>query len=173
VQPRNNERGISLLEVVFAAGLVAGAFAALAQLFAFAAADTMSARSRSAATVLAAQKMEQLRGLAWVLDTSGTPVSDTTTDTAAPVESPAGGTGLSPSPAGTLRGNTAGYVDYLDRWGNSLGGGGTTPPGALYTRRWSITPLPDRPDTLALQVVVTGPHGSSARLDTLRTRSVP
>ena len=60
-----NERGFSLLEVVVAAGMVAGAFAALAQMFAMSIAGNVSARSGSAATVLAAQKMEQLQGLPW------------------------------------------------------------------------------------------------------------
>jgi type II secretory pathway pseudopilin PulG len=59
------ERGFSLLEVVMAAGMVAGAFAALAQVLAMSIATNTSARSGSAATVLAAQKMEQLRGLPW------------------------------------------------------------------------------------------------------------
>jgi type II secretory pathway pseudopilin PulG len=60
-----SERGFSLLEVVIAAGMVAGAFAALAQVLAVSIASNLSARSGSAATVLAVQKMEQLRGLPW------------------------------------------------------------------------------------------------------------
>ncbi len=61
----NSERGFSLLEVVMAAGMVAGAFAALAQVLAMSIANNVSARSGSAATVLAVQKMEQLRALPW------------------------------------------------------------------------------------------------------------
>jgi hypothetical protein len=60
-----SERGFSLLEVVMAAGMVAGAFAALGQVLAMSVASNVSARSGSAATVLAVQKMEQLRGLPW------------------------------------------------------------------------------------------------------------
>ena len=60
-----SEHGFSLLEVVMAAGLVAGAFAALAQVLAMSLASNMSARSGSTATVLAVQKMEQLRALPW------------------------------------------------------------------------------------------------------------
>ena len=60
-----SERGFSLIEVMIAAGMVAGAFAALAQVFAMSIASNVSARSGSAATVLAAQKMEQLRALPW------------------------------------------------------------------------------------------------------------
>jgi type II secretory pathway pseudopilin PulG len=65
VKSFKSERGFSLLEVVIAAGLVAGAFAALAQVLAMSVANNLSARSGSAATVLAVQKMEQLRGLPW------------------------------------------------------------------------------------------------------------
>lgn len=60
-----SDRGFSLLEAVLAAGMVAGAFAALAQLLAMSIASNVSARSGSAASVLAAQKMEQLRALPW------------------------------------------------------------------------------------------------------------
>ena len=64
-EPLKSERGFSLIEVVIAAGMVAGAFAALAQVLAMSIASNLSARSGSAATVLAVQKMEQLRGLPW------------------------------------------------------------------------------------------------------------
>ena len=59
------EEGFSLLEAVVAAGLVAGACAALAQLLAMSIANNVSARSASVAAVLAAQKMEQLREGPW------------------------------------------------------------------------------------------------------------
>jgi hypothetical protein len=65
------ERGFSLLEVVVAAGLVTGAFAALAQLLAMSIASNVSARGASAATVLAVQKMEQLRARPWGTLTPG------------------------------------------------------------------------------------------------------
>ena len=45
--------------------MVAGAFAALAQVLAMSIANNVSARSGSAAAVLAVQKMEQLRALPW------------------------------------------------------------------------------------------------------------
>jgi type II secretory pathway pseudopilin PulG len=67
----SGERGFSLLEVVVAAGIVTGAFAALAQLLAMSIANNVSARGASAATVLAVQKMEQLRALPWDALTSG------------------------------------------------------------------------------------------------------
>jgi hypothetical protein len=113
-------------------------------------------------------------------------VADVTTDTAAPIDTADGGTGLSPSPPGTLSGNTAGYVDYLDQFGRILGGGETMPAGAVYTRRWAIDPLSGRPDTLVLQVLVTkrtnrGAADASAtlrlpdeaRVVSLKTRKAP
>jgi type II secretory pathway pseudopilin PulG len=151
----NGEGGFSLLETVVAAGLLAGALAVLGQLFAISVANNNSARSGSYATVLAEQKMEQLRGLAWGFDTLGLPTTDSTSDTAAAVETPTGGTGLSASPGGTLTGNRPGYVDYVDQFGNILGGGETMPAGAVYIRRWSVDPLPTNPNTLLLQVLVT------------------
>jgi type II secretory pathway pseudopilin PulG len=151
---RHAEGGFSLLETVIATGLLAGAITALVQMFAISVANNISARSGSYATVLAGQKLEQLRGLTWAFDTFGLPAADLTTDTAAPIDTPSGGTGLSPSPGGTLTANIAGYVDYVDQFGNILGGGATRPARAVYTRRWSIAPLPGHPDTLILQVLV-------------------
>lgn len=179
--------GCSLLEVVIATGIMAVVLAALGQMFAISVANNTSARSGSYATVLAEQKMEQLRGLTWGFDTLGLPVTDSTTNTAAPVETPAGGTGLSPSPRGTLTSNTPGYVDYVDQFGNILGGGAAMPAGAAYVRRWSIEPLPTSLNTLVLHVLVTKRtnRGSAdadgatrrlpdeARLVSARTRKAP
>jgi type II secretory pathway pseudopilin PulG len=170
--PRD-EDGFSLIEMIVATGLLAGAVATLGQLFAIAVANNVSSRSGSYATVLAAQKMEQLRGLAWGFDLSGLPVADLTSDTAAAVETPAGGTGLSPSPAGTLTRNTAGYVDYVDRFGRILGGGETIPPRAVFTRRWSVEPLPGSPDSLLLQVLVTTRSTRGAADDPGSARRLP
>ena len=178
------EGGFSLLETVVATGLLAGALAALGQMFAISVANNITARSGSYATVLAGQKMEQLRALTWGFDPLGTPIADLTTDTAASLETPTGGTGLSPSPGGTLTSNMAGYVDYIDQSGRMLGGGETMPAAAVYIRRWSIEPLPANPGTLVLQVMVTkradrGSIGAEtrlpdeARLVTLRTRKAP
>ena len=150
--------GFSILEAVIATGIMAVALAALGQMFAISVANNTSAHTGSYTTVLAEQKMEQLRGLTWGFDTLGLPVTDSTTNTAAAVETPAGGTGLSPPPGGTLdtlTSNTAGYVDYLDRFGNILGGGAAMPAGAVYIRRWSAEPLPTSLNTLVLHVLVT------------------
>ena len=149
------ERGFSLLEVLFATTMLVVGVAGLAQLFALSTRTNTSARATTFASVLAQQKMEQLRGLTWGFDTLGLPLTDTSTNIAAAVESPTGGTGLTPSPTGTLGSNTNGYVDYLDATGKSLGSGSNAPKGTVFVRRWSIEPLPTNPNnTLVLQVLV-------------------
>ena len=116
------------------------------------------ARRLSLASILARQKVEELRAL---------------------------GLDLSPQPAASLDANTAGLCDFLNEYGQSLGTGQAAPPGTIYVRRWSIVPLPDDPaESMVLQVVVvpTVWHGATlpagadprlfggAQLVTLKTR---
>lgn len=149
--------GFSLLEVMIATTIMTVGVLGLAQLFALSTTSNSSAKGTTYAAVLASQKLEELRALTWGFDTEGLPTSDTTTNTAVSPETAAGGTGLSPSPSTALQENTVGYVDYVDQFGNKVGSGGATPsPGAVYTRRWSIEPLPTNPNnTLVIQVLVT------------------
>lgn len=148
------EDGFSLLEVLVAATILTVALAALAQLFAVSARANGSAKATTYATLLAQQKMEQLRSLAWGFDRFGLPLTDSTTDVTVAPESAAGGAGLGPSPPDALRRNTTGYVDYLDGSGTVLGTGPTPPAGTVYIRRWSVVPT-DPPHTVVLQVMVT------------------
>lgn len=154
-----DERGFSLIETITATSLMAVALVSLAQLFIVATNANRGARTTTFATVLAQQKMEQLRGLAWGFDTIGLPISDTTSDVSVTPAAADGGKGLTPSPQGpdgALHKNTAGYVDYVDSQGATLGGGDAVPPNTVYIRRWSIEPLPTNPNnTLVLQVLVT------------------
>ena len=176
--------GFSLMEVMVAACLLAVSLATLAHLLVIGIQSNLGARRMSEATVLAQQKLEELRSLAWGFDERGIPVTDTTSDTTVDPVQPAGGTGLSASPASALQTNTAGFVDYVDRSGHKLGGGASPPPNAIFTRRWAIQPLTADPDrTLLIQVLVT-PHFArgaadagavhrlpgEARLITVRTR---
>ena len=150
------EKGFSLLEVLVATTILTVALSALAQLFAISTRANSGAKVTTYAAILAQQKKEQLRGLTLGFDYLGLPLTDTTTDITVIPELPAGGKGLSPSPGNTLGANTAGYCDFLDRSGNSLGGGTTPPDGTVYIRRWSVEPLPTNPNnTLVLQVLVT------------------
>jgi prepilin-type N-terminal cleavage/methylation domain-containing protein len=153
------DAGFSLVEVLIAIGVLTAVSLGVAQLFALATTTNLTAKGQTSASILAAQKMEQLRGLTWGFDQDpaalGLPVSDTTTDLS--VDPPAAaGTGLNPSPAGSLESNVPGFVDFLDAFGNWTGNGATPPPTAVYVRRWSIEPLPTNPNnTLVFQVMVT------------------
>ncbi len=147
------ESGFTLTEVLVACVILTTGVVALAQLFVVSTAANRAARSTTSTMVLAQQKMEQLRSMTWGFDVLGLPLSDTTTDIS--VNPPTnGGSGL--APGGTLTQNTAGFVDYLDQYGNWIGTGGSPVVGTVYIRRWSIEPLPTNPNnTLILQVLVT------------------
>jgi prepilin-type N-terminal cleavage/methylation domain-containing protein len=158
--------GFSLLEVLVATTVFTVALAGLAQLFGVATRANASAKHTTYASLLAQQKMEQLRGLTWGFDALGLPLTDTTTNIAVAPESPAGGTGLTPSPPDSLDRNIESYCDYLDRNGNSLGGCASANPAAYYLRRWSVAPLPANPNnTIVLQVLVAPnvPRGAAGQ----------
>lgn len=143
--------GFSLLEVLVASALLASALVSLAQLFAMSTRTNIGARNSTYAAILAQQKLEELRSLSWGFDQVGLPTSDITTDTSVTPENPVGGTGLSPSPSSALQDNTAGWVDYIDGYGNKV----ANPGNALYARRWMVSPLPTNPNnTLVIQVLV-------------------
>lgn len=152
------QHGFSLIELLIAVGLLTVALASLAQLFALSVAGNVDARFRTSASLLASQKMEELRGLAFGFDAEGAPLTDVTTDTADALPA-GGGTGL--TPGGSLADSIAGYVDYIDSVGRR-----TDAAGATYTRRWSIQSMPADPgNTLILQVLVTRRHAASGQPD--------
>jgi prepilin-type N-terminal cleavage/methylation domain-containing protein len=147
-------KGFSLLEVMVALGLFAGAVVTLAGLVGVATSVNLASRERSQATALAWQKMEQILGLAWGTDSDGTERVDLATDLTAWPET-AGGTGLSASGDQALTVNTSGFVDYLDADGVWVGTGTSAPPGTAYVRRWSICPSADHPgEALIVRVIV-------------------
>lgn len=148
----SSESGFSLAEVLVATAVLATALVSLAQLFAVSIQSNTSARDTTFATVLAQQKLEQLRALAWGFDEIGLPVSDTSTNTAVQPEQPFGGTGLAPSPDDSLKDDVPGWVDFVDQWGKIVDADDAQ---RMYFRRWSVEPLPTNPNnTLILQVVV-------------------
>jgi type II secretory pathway pseudopilin PulG len=183
---RKSEAGFSIVEVLVATGLLATALVALAQLFAIATATNQAARNSTITMMLAEQKIEQLRALQYTFDRAALPVQDTETDLAVYPPAATGGKGLSPSTENTLQANTDGYVDYLDHYGRTLGGGTVIPDNTAYIRRWSVEPLPTNPNNVViLQVLVTrerdrgtGDAGSvsrgpqEARLMTIKSRKV-
>jgi type II secretory pathway pseudopilin PulG len=180
----NNSAGFSLVETLVATTMLAVGLTALAQLFAISVKNNSVAKNGTFTSVLASQKIEQLRGLTYGFDVLGLPITDTTTNTTVSPETPTGGTGLAPSPSNTLRQNTDGWVDYVDAYGQALGGGTNVPANTAFVRRWYVEPLPTNPNnTLIIQVLVTrnrnrgaGDEGSvtrspeEARLVTVKTR---
>ena len=170
-QRASADAGFSLVEVLIASLILTTGLLTLAQLFTISTRSNLTARATTYASILAEQKLEELRGLTWGFDLFGFPLSDTASDTASPDSETTGGTGLSPSPAATLREDTAGWVDYVDQFGHTLGGGADRPTDAIYIRRWSVTPHPvDPSNVLVLQVLVFriqdryGIDGSMGRL---------
>lgn len=153
----NPEAGFSLLEVCVATGILIAAVVSLAEMFVLSTRTNTGSRTTTYTAVLAEQKLEELRALTWGFDMQGLPLSDTTSNTSVFPESPVGGVGLTPSPREALQRNTAGYVDFIDQFGNKLSAPNAEPPaGTVYTRRWSIEPLPTNPNnTLVIQVLAT------------------
>lgn len=148
------DRGFSLVEALFATTILAAGIGAVSQLALVAVRANHAATSTTLTTILASQKLEQLRALAWTFDVSGAPLSDTSTDTAAFPERPVGGTGLQPSGPDALARNTAGYCDFVDGAGRIVGGGTRAPATAAFVRRWSIERVPNATDVLVIQVSV-------------------
>jgi prepilin-type N-terminal cleavage/methylation domain-containing protein len=163
----SDARGLSLIEVLVATAILTVCLVSLAPLFTLATTSNTAAAYTTEAAVLAEQKLEELRALPWTVDLAGA--------------------GLTLSPANALQENTAGYVDYIDAFGTALDGSGPKPPpGASFTRRWSIEPLvADPANTLVIQALVIPRRDGSApkpgivrfhgavRLVTVRTRIEP
>jgi type II secretory pathway pseudopilin PulG len=170
--------GFSLLETLVAITLLTVGVCSLAQLFVISARANQRAHAITTASVLAQQKMEQLRALMWGVDDLGRALTDTTSDTTTMPERPAGGVGLSPSPGNTLAMDTPGYCDFVDAFGELVDAGAgpsSVPAASVYTRRWSITRVPANPDnTIVVQVrvIATTPwgQGESASIVGVRTR---
>jgi type II secretory pathway pseudopilin PulG len=170
------EGGFSLVEVLVAAAILMTGLIAVAQMFVASTNQNMESRRVTTTGVLAQQKIEQLRALAWGFDEFGLPVSDYSSNVTITPPASSGGVGLQASPGGTLDTSTTGYVDYLNQYGAWIGTGTTAPAGAIYVRRWSIEPLPTNPNnTLVIQVLVgrvtpVGPPTALARQVTVKTR---
>ena len=131
--------GFTLIEVMVALALLAGGFLAVAQLSVLASQMSHLSRAMTTGTRLAAERMEQLRALAWGYASDGSEVGS-----------------LTPSPPGVLTSNTAGFVDYLDEKGTPVGSGLSPPQGAMFVRRWSVEwdDFGAPPRTMRLRVVV-------------------
>ena len=92
------EGGFSLVEVLVASAVLMTGLIAVAQMFIASTHQNMEARRVTTTAVLAQQKIEQLRALAWGFDEFGLPVSDFSTDITVTPPVPADGVGLQASP---------------------------------------------------------------------------
>ena len=133
-------RGFSIIEATIASAILAAAAASFAQLWLLSSRALATAGSRSTATLLAVDKLEELRTLRWTVDAAGQPVNDA---------------GLAASPADALDRDEDGFVDR---------------PGGCTRRWWIRPLPSDPAHSLVLQVRVLAPTGADVRLTTLRTR---
>lgn len=179
--------GFTLIEVLIATTLLVSIAIGVGQLMMIGVRAGWAARAQTAAAVLAAAKIEQLRSLPWTYEPiPGVIVPRTDYAANLNVDPPSdGGPGLAPSPPGTLAANRPPYVDYLDAEGRWVGNGPSPPPGAVFVRRWAIAPLQADPfRTVVFSVLVTtvahdesragpwtAPGPNEALLVLLRTRS--
>jgi len=140
---QQTESGFTLIEVLVALFLLAGVALLLADLTCRAARITDRARRQVVMTMMAVERVEQLKGLSWGLGDAAAPVpvSDFGTDLSGVAPGP-GGDGLSVSPIDSVAVNERGYVDFADRRGDWLGSGPTVPPGAAFVRRWRVSFVP-------------------------------
>ena len=133
-----------------ATAVLATGVATLGQLAFMAIRATERARTLSFATIVAEAKMEELRQAA-----------------------AASNDALAHSPAGSLESNSAGFCDFLDRYGRTIAVGVDPPPSSVYVRRWSVDGIDMDPTLALIQVLVTRPEIDSVRLVGLVPAGLP
>jgi type II secretory pathway pseudopilin PulG len=156
---RKSAAGFTLVETLVATVLVCTAVGGIAQLGVVAVAQGAAVQRDAVAVWLAQSKIEDLRSRAWSFDSGGGRISD-------PM--------LVVSAANALDVDTAGLVDYLDRFGNAV-----APADAAFHRRWAISLVEGADaDTLRLRACVQT-RGSAQRgsppatcVSSVRTRRV-
>jgi len=126
--PASPDRGATLVEVLVAMLVASVGTLAMAQLFWLAASDNVTAGQDTVATILAAQKLEELRAPA-----------------------------LPGVPGGALDVSAPGFVDHVGADGRVVGLGPQAPPSALFTRRWSIEPAPEAGGAAVIARVIAMP----------------
>jgi len=127
---------MTLIEVCLAMLVLGTAALASAHLFALTLKMVAGARMQSVATMLAAQRVEQLRASGWQV--AGTIAT------------------LPSSPANSLGTNSAGFVEYFDQNGHSVGSGVIPPSTAVYICRWFVDSHPWNPSEMrVIRVLAT------------------
>lgn len=174
-----DDSGSSLVEALTAAAVVITISTGVALLIVRSTRAIWTAGTRSVAVAAAQQKLEQLTALEWRTDAAGIRRSDLSSDLS--VDPPAAsGSGLQPSPSGSLDRNIPGFADFVGRDGQWRGRGSAPIPGTAFVRRWSVSAHPRDPaDTVVLTVVVLpvteasgrATYPAAVRLQTLRTRT--
>lgn len=177
--PLSPPRGFTLIEVVVALAILTTVLVSLPHVLVQAERASVAARRSAVATVAAAEKLEQLRGLAWGFDADGSPVEDARSDAARSPVAVDAGVGLRLSPADSLDRDVPPFVDYLDGDGGWLAAAPAEAVGAALVRRWWVgEATPGRAGTLVLRVrVLAFPDGAGgarprelARLVTVKSR---
>lgn len=124
-----NARGSTLIEALVATLILTTGLLSMAGLVSVAATSNRVAKNGTLAGILAEQKVEQLVASVWELDASS---------------------------GASLQRNTPGFVEHLDGSGGIVGESAQPPLSAVYTRRWSIEPVPTSAESAVLiQVLVT------------------
>jgi type II secretory pathway pseudopilin PulG len=132
------ERGTTLVEVLVASALLVTLLAGVAYLFVTSQQHALMAERLAAATLVAQDRVQQLRSEAWSWDVNGVPV---------------GAPALVPSPPGALEADTTGYSDLVDRSGRITEDDEFD--GAAFVRRWAVALVrPSNPDALSIEVCV-------------------
>lgn len=163
LQPRpESERGLSLVEMVFAVMVVMIAAIGLLPLGAIATKTTENQGHLMArCTEYAQDKLEQLMALQF---------GDAVADTRVFPANPSGGTGLGGKPLVATVGSADPdapvdqFVDYLNIDGDLLNAAGGVPADWFYKRVWQITPVSDTLKQITVTAIVKNSIGHGGQI---------
>ena len=157
-----SERGLSLVECMFALGLLMVLAIGLLPLGVIATTTTENQGHLAARTTEYAQdKLEQLMGLQF---------GDAVTDTRVFPAAPGGGTGLGGKPLAATVGSADPaapvdkFVDYLNIDGDLLDATAGVPADWFYERVWQITPLSDTLKQIKVTAIVSNSIGHAGQI---------
>jgi hypothetical protein len=156
--PRHDsERGLSIVECVFAISLMTVLALGLMPLGVIATLTTENQGHLAARTTEYAQdKLEQLLSLSF---------GDASTDTRVFPAADAGGSGLAAGGSSDPAAPADQYVDYLDVDGTLVpSAGGVEPNGWFYKRVWSITDLSNSLKELTVTAIVKNSIGGTGQV---------